>query len=46
MEHQGKHVTFLHLNIDTEEYIFVHKLFYKRDEFPFFYCLLASRNIL
>ena len=36
LEHQGKHATFLDLNITIEDNIFAYKLFDKRDKFPFF----------
>ena len=35
-EHQGSHATFLDLEINIENNIFVYKLFDKRDTFPFF----------
>ena len=35
-EHQGSHATFLDLQIDILDGIFVYKLFDKRDDFPFF----------
>ena len=35
-EHQGSHATFLDLQIDILDGMFVYKLFYKRDDFPFF----------
>ena len=34
-EHQGNHATFLELDITIEEGRFVHKLYDKRDSFPF-----------
>ena len=36
VEHQGKHATFLELDINIVENMFVYKLFDKRDAFPFF----------
>ena len=39
MEHQGKHNTFLDLDITIEDSVLVYKLFEKRDKFTFFfYC--------
>ena len=35
-EHQGSHATFLDLDITIQDGVFVHKLFDKRDNFPFF----------
>ena len=35
-EHQGSHATFLDLEINIENNIFVYKLFDKRDTFPFY----------
>ena len=35
-EHQGTHATFLDLDINISNGIFVYKLFDKRDDFPFF----------
>ena len=35
-EHQGTHATFLDLEINISDGIFVYKLFDKRDNFPFF----------
>ena len=35
-EHKGQHATFLELDILTKDGIMVHKLFDKRDSFPFF----------
>ena len=35
-EHQGTHATFLDLQIDISDGIFVYKLYDKRDNFPFF----------
>ena len=35
-EHQGSHATFLDLDINVSNGIFVYKLFDKRDNFPFF----------
>ena len=34
-EHQGLHATFLELDIQIVEDLFIYKLFDKRDEFPF-----------
>jgi len=34
-EHEGRHATFLELDITIEDGVFVYKLFDKRDEFPF-----------
>ena len=36
IEHSGTHATFLNLDIEIENGIFVYKLFDKRDAFPFF----------
>ena len=35
-EHQGSHATFLDLDITIKDGLFIHKLFDKRDNFPFF----------
>ena len=35
-EHQGTHATFLDLDINVSNGIFIYKLFDKRDDFPFF----------
>ena len=35
-EHQGSHATFLDLDINVSNGIFVYKLFDKRDNFPFY----------
>ena len=36
LEHVGTHATFLDLDIEIEDGMFVYKLFGKRDKFPFF----------
>ena len=36
VEHQGNHASFLDLDIEIEDSVFVYKLFDKRDKFPFF----------
>ena len=36
VEHQGMHATFLELDINIIDNMFVYKLFDKRDSFPFF----------
>ena len=36
IKHQGNHASFFNLDIKTEGSVFVYKLFYKRDKFPFF----------
>ena len=35
-EHEGKHATFLEIDITVQDDLFVYKLFDKRDNFPFF----------
>ena len=36
IEHHGQHATFLDLEINIRQGIFVYKLYDKRDTFPFF----------
>ena len=36
VEHQGSYASFLDLELKIDNSIFVYKLFYKRDKFPFF----------
>jgi hypothetical protein len=43
-EHQGTHATFLDLDINVVENIFVYKLFDKRDEFPFSIIKMPDRS--
>ena len=43
-EHSGDHATFLELDINIENNIFVYKLFDKRDTFPFFIVRMPDLN--
>ena len=43
-EHQGTHATFLDLDINISDGIFVYKLFDKRDDFPFFIVRMPDRS--
>ena len=43
VEHFGTYATFLNLHITVKNGVFVHKLFDKRDTFPF---LIVRNNIL
>ena len=43
-EHQGLHATFLELEINVQQNIFVYKLFDKRDGFPFFIIRMPDLN--
>ena len=43
-EHQGTHATFLDLDINVVDNIFVYKLFDKRDEFPFSIIRMPDRS--
>ena len=36
VEHQGHHASFLDLDIEIEDHVFVYKPFHKSDTFPFF----------
>ena len=36
VEHSGKHLTFLNLDMTIKDGVFIYQLFDKRDAFPFF----------
>ena len=44
IEHSGMHATFLDLDIKIENWMFIYKLFDKRDKFSFFYCPHATTS--
>ena len=41
VEQSGTHATFLNLDIKVKDGVFIHKLFDKRDAFPFFIVCMA-----